>query len=164
MQFELNLSLGNELHARAYDPELDDIRSILADVCDFAEGKGKFMVSGFGQDPWAVDVRTDLLVLLEQLPGALVAIASGARFEIYFYEQGIERKIGFAPAQESYIAECLSYSKWQPNPAVETMDRTSLVRMLTAVRDEFMRFMSSCCPDLVMHPWVQSWLQCAAGA
>ena len=159
MQIELHLSSKSQLHARTYDPELDDIRSILGDVCDFAEGEGRFVVSGFGQDLWPVDIRTDLCVLLEQLPGSLVAISSGAHFEIDFYEQGVERKIEFSPEDNGYVATCLSYGKWQPNPAAEHVESNSLARMLIAVRDEFIEFMRCACPDLVLHPWVQSWLQ-----
>lgn len=90
MRFELHLP--GELPSpvtRAYDPELDDVRSILADVCELASDAGRFIVAGFGQDRWAVDVSTDLLVLMEQLPEAFIAMESGAPFAIDFYEQGI---------------------------------------------------------------------------
>ena len=53
MQVELHLGSPKiQVSMRTYDPELDDIRSILSDVCDFAHEHGRFVVSGFGQDPW----------------------------------------------------------------------------------------------------------------
>ena len=164
MQIELHLPQRSESspHPQDYNPELDDIRSILSDVCDLAAPHGRFVVSGFGQDPWPVDVKTDLVVLLEQLPGALLAVSSGAAFEVDFYEQGIERKIDFSPLGDGYVVSCCSYGNWQPAPSVENIDRTSLTRMLTAVRDEFLQFMRSSYPNLALHPWVRSWLQGAS--
>jgi hypothetical protein len=160
MQFELQLPDKLQTQVpRAYDAEVDDVRSILIDVCKLASQDGCFVVSGFGQDRWPVDVRTDLVVLLEQLPEALIAIESGAPFAIDFYEQGVRRRISFSPADDGYVAECLSFGKWQPSPAVELIDRPALLRILTAVLDEFMRFMKGRLPDLIRHPWVQSWLE-----
>ena len=88
------IDLSNLSHdpfpTRTYHLELDDVRSILNDVCDWLQPHARFIVSGFGQARWPVDVRTDLCVLLEQLPSALLALASDAPFEIDFYEQGIQ--------------------------------------------------------------------------
>lgn len=61
-------------HFRAYDTELDDIRSILMDACRLLEHHVIFVVSGFGQDRWPVDTGTDLPVFLEQLPHVLKAV------------------------------------------------------------------------------------------
>jgi len=78
------IDLSNRPHdpfpTRKYHPELDDVRSILNDVCDWLQPHARFTVSGFGQAQWPVDVRTDLCVLLEQLPRALLALASDAPF------------------------------------------------------------------------------------
>lgn len=63
-----------------YEDGVDDVRSILCDVCDALAGSSSadFIVSGFGQERWPVDVRTDLAVFLEQLPNALASVESGA--------------------------------------------------------------------------------------
>ena len=151
--------LNEPLTIRTYDPELDDVRSILGDVCEWLEPHAEFVVSGFGQDRWPTDVRTDLLVLLEQLPGALHTLASGAPFEIDFYEQGIQRKVVFTPAEDAYLAKCLSYGTWEPNPAVERIERDSLEAMLVMLREQFMRLLRMASPDLAEHPWIQSWLR-----
>src|SRR5471032_2614651 len=94
------------LPGKNYDPELDDIRSILIDVCEALSNYVQFNVSGFGQDNWPVDVATDLAVFLEQLPYFMIAISAGENFELQFYEQGIrseERRVG---------KECRS--RWSP--------------------------------------------------
>jgi hypothetical protein len=55
---------------RTYDIELDNITSVLIDICDALaeEASVHFLVGGFGQDPWPVDVRMDLPVVIEQVP------------------------------------------------------------------------------------------------
>ena len=160
MKVELHLKDQPALKplVRVYDPELDDASSILSDICDFAHDYGNFVVSGFGQERWPTDVRTDLLVFLGQLPGALTSVKSNLPFDIDFYEQGLERRLSFLPAEHDYIASCSSYGNWTPDPAVEHVDRDSLLAMLASVRDEFMRFTESNFPDLVSHPWMRAWL------
>jgi hypothetical protein len=161
MQIELQLpeSVPERLEERDYDPQMDDVRSIFTEVADLAAERGVLAISGFGESRWPVDVWLDLSVLLEQVPQALTAIEHGGPFEIYFYEQGSQRKVVFAPENNGYRATCLSYTNWVPEPAVEYMDRESLAAMLLAVRDEFMRYVGICCPHLVQHPWLQAWLK-----
>ena len=161
MRIELRLpgAAPGQLQVRTYDPELDDVRSIFTDVTDVAAEQGTFTISGFGQSQWPVDVWVDLNVVLEQLPQALAAIRLGASFEIDFYEQGAQRKVVFTPEEKGYIATCLSYTTWEPDPAVERLDRESLATMLLAVRDEFMQYVRGCSPDLAQHPLLQAWLR-----
>ncbi|GAB3386273.1 hypothetical protein GCM10027432_20290 [Lysobacter fragariae] len=163
MRIELRLreSPASELATRAYDPDENDIRSILMDVCRAMERRSDLVVSGFGQDRWPVDVGTDLPVLLEQLPDALRAVNVGATAEIDFYEQGIERAITFSPTDGRYVATCTSRTIWQPNPAVEHIDREDLEEMLMAVREVFMHAFAEVAPGLARHPWVRLWLECS---
>lgn len=159
LQFERFLiPEGNVI--RTYDPEEDDVRSILMDVCRILEHKGRFVVSGFGQARWPVDVGTDLPVLLEQLPDALRAVVDGAGAVIDFYEQGVERVIALTPSNGRYEASCSSQTNWQPNPAIEYIERENLESMLVAVRDEFMRAFTEVAPELLQHPWVRNWQDC----
>ena len=106
MQIKLRLkeSFSPDFSTRTYDPNDDDVRSILMDVCRAIGQRGEFVVSGFGQNSWPVDVQTDLPVFLEQLPSALLAVSKCAMAEIDFYEQGVERSIALAPADGRYIA------------------------------------------------------------
>jgi hypothetical protein len=165
MHIELRIpdDLNTRLPVRTYDPELEDVRAILADVCECAEGQVEFGVSGFGQDPWPVDVRIDLTVLMEQLPSALHAVKSGMEADLFFYEQGVQRQILLAPAgDDAYLATCISYSsdpfRWDPDPAEEQLDRASLERMLTAVQNNFMGLLRRISPEMAEHEWVRSWL------
>ena len=68
---------------RSYDEAQDDVTRVLADICEsLATSEGvDFVVRGFGQDRWPVDVRVDLAVVVEQVPGVLSAELRGARDE-----------------------------------------------------------------------------------
>ena len=102
------------------------------------DGRATFAVSGFGDDRWPVDVWADLSVLLEQLPAALTAAASGAaEFALDFYEQGVERRVDFRRAGEVYVMRCVSSLDWQPADGEEPIRRDTLVDMLDAVLAEF---------------------------
>ena len=144
---------------RVYDESLDDIRSILSDVCQALHSQGELIISGFGDPRWRVDVGTDLLVMLEQLPTAIRNISSGEYAEIELYEQGAERALEFTPAAGCYLVSCRSWGKWQPDPGTERIERAELVAMLTAVQDRFMTVVRNSAPQLAEHPWVVSWLR-----
>jgi hypothetical protein len=146
---------------RDYDESLDDIRSILSDVCRALEddGAGKLIVSGFGQQQWPVDVGTDLAVLLEQLPDLIRSLGAGIPAVLDFYEQGIERALVFTPAEDCYEVLCEGRRDWQPSPSMERIERTDLLAMLSAVRDSFMTLVPNSSPELAEHPWVVSWLE-----
>jgi hypothetical protein len=141
-----------------YDSENDDVRSILVDFCRYVGRRGVFHISGFGQDPWPVDVNTDLPVLLEQLPMAIKAIAIGNVAEIDFYEQGLERAVSFVPKDAGYVISCSSQTSWRPNPSTEEMHGDRLQVMLESIVAEFVRAMRETSPTLAGHPWVLQWL------
>lgn len=161
MNFKIDLSQVQDFPEPLlrYNPELDDFRSILADICDILEdtSAAEFVVSGFGQASWPVDVGTDLLVLLEQIPDAISSIDLGVPFSLDFYEQGLERKIHFTPQGETYSARCESWTAWRPDPAIEAIDTSLLRKMLSAIRERFMNFLSIKAPRVAAHPWIRTW-------
>ncbi|OGB33215.1 MAG: hypothetical protein A3F78_08610 [Burkholderiales bacterium RIFCSPLOWO2_12_FULL_61_40] len=159
MQIELRVKGTPDFPSRTYDLNEDDVRSILMDVCRAIGPRGEFVVSGFGQERWPVDVETDLPVFLEQLPSALRAVSEGVTADLDFYEQGIERSIVLEPANDKYMATCTSRTDWQPTPVVEEMLVQELEEMLLAVREEFMLALVSMAPDLARHPWIRQWLK-----
>lgn len=159
LQF-LHLS-DNSLTQHAYDSELDDIRSLLVDLCRHIEKPGKFIVSGFGQSPWPVDVGTDLPVFLEQLPEAIKSVNSREPFQLDFYEQGIERTIIFTPFDGLYVALCKSYSNWQPCPDTEQIDCGELQEMLETIRSELIKAIHIVAPILLENAWLKCWADIA---
>jgi|SRR6218665_2143696 len=161
MNFKIDLSrvLGIQNPSFEYDDELDDVRSILSDVCEALAdtSAAEFVVSGWGEERWPVDVRTDLAVFLEQLPDALAAVDSGSSFVIDFYEQGVERVVRFDPQGEIYLGRCESQTDWTPAPAVEMIGMLELKKMFSEVREDLMRFLSRVAPRAAAHPWMREW-------
>jgi len=145
------------LPGKNYDPELDDIRSILIDVCEALSNYVQFNVSGFGQDNWPVDVATDLAVFLEQLPYFMIAISAGENFELQFYEQGIERSIFFSRDRDDYIATCVSHTAWIPNPNSEKMSWSLLLALIYEIKKEFVFYVKFFFPKLHSHSWFEEW-------
>lgn len=128
-------------------------------MCHAIHPHGELIISAFGDPRWRVDVGTDLLTMLEQLPSAIRNISSGQYAEIELYEQGAERAFEFTPAGDCYVVSCRSWGKWQPASGTERIERAELVAMLTEVRDRFMTLVRNSAPQLAEHPWVVSWLK-----
>ncbi|MDR2031587.1 MAG: hypothetical protein LBP86_04875 [Azoarcus sp.] len=149
---------GIRVPDRTYDPELEDVGSILTDICRELEYGLEFVVSGFGQDRWPVDVSVDLAIILEQFPEIFCAIREGTQLNIDFYEQGVERYIKLTPDKEYYVAECTSISKWQPNPNVERIHRSNLEKMLLDIKETFISVLEKVAPNLLRHIWIQKWM------
>jgi hypothetical protein len=159
MYIALHLKAARGFAPRTYNSDEDDVRSILIDVCRAMESQSEFVLSGFGQQRWPVDVGTDLSVFLEQLPSALRAVNENMPAAIDFYEQGVERSIVLEPLGHRYIATCASQTDWQPNPTTEDIPGEELADMLLAAREAFMSVLVETAPDLAKHPWIRNWLR-----
>lgn len=145
---------------RSYDLELDNVASVLNDICESLSENGsvRFLVSGFGQKQWPVDIYTDLAVVVEQVPAVLKALRNGKSAILGFYEQGIQRVLSMDPAGVETIVECQSMTSWQPEPSAIRMESAKLLEMLETFLDEFVDRGRQCCPAVVRHPWFREWL------
>jgi hypothetical protein len=74
-----------------------------------------------------------------------------------FYEQGIKRCIHFEPDNGRYVLTCTSSTTWQPAPATEELERSSIESMLTVVQAQFLSYVTSVAPDLIEHPGMRAW-------
>lgn len=147
-----------------YDEQLDDVRSVIADACELlAMSEGiAFVVHGFSDQAWSVDVATDLAVVLEQLPEALEALREASDFTIDFYEQGVERALDFHGEGEEIEIECRSgHRTWRPDPQTITIRRDELTRMLRRLAEDFCKLLGSVCQELAEHPWLREWKRAA---
>jgi hypothetical protein len=135
-----------------FDPEFDDYRTVISSICEELDelGTAKFEVSGFGDAAWPVDVASDLVTLIEQLPEALSVLEQrDGEFRIDFYEQGIERLVFFKCSGESTELRCQSRTDWEPEPSQEVMRSSDLAAMLSAVHRQFFNVaMATPMPDV----------------
>ncbi len=163
--FQIGLSRrawrGPTAPEKQYDPELDNIVSIINDACELVAGDAtlRFEVAGFGQAPWPVDVMTDLAVVIEQLPEAIGKLEAGKPFKLDFFEQGIERCVTAVPDDRSVRLTCRSMTTWQPSPLTIEMSKPALLRMLVDLLSAFLSLLDGALPWARSHPWVRAWLR-----
>jgi hypothetical protein len=147
----------------AFPTPASDLLSLIGSICDQLENLGavELHVGGFGQDRWPVDVRTDLAVVMEQMPPICETLSRGEyRFNIDFYEQGIERYLAFVPADSRSVRiTCTSTTQWKPNPASELVAKTDLRGMLERVGSRFRAASEMVCPKLSRHPALTAYWQ-----
>lgn len=127
--FRKNRPLERCLSKGSYDDDLDSIVSIFDDICSsLSETENvEFIVQGFGQKQWPVDIETDLSVVLEQLGSLCHFLSSGTgEGRIDFYEQGMERSLIFEYTDGDVEITCISHTDWQPNPKVHRIKHTLL--------------------------------------
>lgn len=162
----------------SYDDELDDVSSIIMDVCEaLSECPGvKFVVTGFSEGAWPVDVSTDLPIVLEQVSSALQNLRNAVAFSIGFYEQGIEHVMNFQPNGEVWTVECVDMNSmarpgaglqpveeskrvpgWAPRPVLLEVTRDRMETMLRTLVVDFLTLTARRCPELLDHPWLQDW-------
>jgi hypothetical protein len=147
--------------ARTYDPELDNVLSILSEACEelASEPSIKFRVVGFGQDPWPVDVLTDLPIVIEQVPKAIGALRAGQPFNLDFVEQGVERWLSGVPTGDRVLLTCRSGTRWEPSPPTIEIGKSELLAMLRELLRSFNTLFAACWPWSASHPWIREWLR-----
>ncbi|OXM87397.1 hypothetical protein [Paenibacillus rigui] len=147
---------------RVYDQDLDDGRSVIADICKIFGSTNKivFYVSGFGQDIWPVDCTFDLPVIVEQLPSIIKKIKQGDfNFELDFYEQGIESTIDFIDQRDNVLVVCKSRSNWKPDPINLQMEKDDVKSLILALKNKFFEFGMELCPDLINNQLLLDWME-----
>lgn len=139
-----------------------EIKSLMAHVCDALQetGAAHFRVFAFDDQPWPVDVRYDLLVVLEQIPGILAALrASAPEFTISFYEQGIERDLIFHRDSSNWLTvEYNTQLEWNPPRLVEHIEAADLERQLLALASDFVRAAQIVCPAAAASQPFRQWV------
>lgn len=140
--------------------ELDDVVAILISICEVFELSGMvlFVVSGFGQEKWPVDCRTDLATIIEQIPDILEKVRRGIfSFKLDFYEQGIERQLVFEEKGALVKISCKSRTNWTPTPSTIHMEKVDVSKMFENFNSNFLEFTSVLCSDLVNNPLLEAW-------
>jgi hypothetical protein len=161
MSLRLEGTLARVQPSRDYDPENDNIVSLLCDVCHSLHESGQvhFDVTGFG-DLWPVDVFTELCIVMEQLPDAIRQLNAGAEGVLDFFEQGVERVVTMSQKGEQIELRCRSkHARWQPSPAVQMAPAPDVLNMLQELLRGFVDLVAARRPDVRSHPWFEEWLR-----
>ncbi len=157
---DLNIEFPQLDKEANYSEEEDNVESIISDICDILQEMkvADFIVSGFGDDKWPVDVRTDLSVILSQVSEVLKAINSSKNFVLDFFEQGVERYLSFTDKGNTFLVTCCSFrSHWEPEPNQICLDKRIFTQMIIDLKIEFCNASKMICPKLSNHPWFFNW-------
>jgi hypothetical protein len=165
--FLLELALHGELRQfpeldreTEYDEHYDDEIIVIKDICEIlTETKiVNFRVSGFGEDNWPVSVDSDLPTILEQLPEVLRSISNNHYpFDLYFYEQGIQRCLTFEERDELAHIRCASGTSWVPKPPIIIMSKSEIKSQLCTLRKVFIEVAQQVCPRLSSSSLFKKW-------
>lgn len=92
--------------------DIEDVQEIMSLLCEKLENfsLARFRVEGFGETAWPVDVSTDFLAVLEQLPDLIkflnIDTDESSVFYLDFYEQGIQRRLVFRKNEGLVTVAC----------------------------------------------------------
>ena len=148
------------------DKGVNDAICLIIDACQAlaSTSRIKFIVLGFDTKPWLVDVKTDLALVLEQLPYAIESLQEKKDFSIDFPEQGVERRLDFQRKGDEVEIECVSgHHRWEPQPEAMFIKCEELKLMLQDLARDFSALVGDVCPRIAEHPWFQDWKKSVLG-
>ena len=142
-----------------YDDELDDITSLVMDMCNYFEEVNliAFVVKGFKGLKWPVDVRTDLSSIVPQIPTAIKRLKIRQDCRIQFFEQGIERELHIKCDNSEVVIDCLTLLGAPATSESEKMHLDELLRMFITLIDNFITIGKSLCPIITSHHLFTDW-------
>jgi hypothetical protein len=162
--FELSLDapaalLSEDPSEVVYDLELDDVRSILRDLCaSMAELPGvRFTLTV--ADPLPVSVRRDLVVVMEQLCDVLAGLREAGTATLDLYEQGIETQLVFAQQGAQMRIERRDLVGRQNPPREVVLPSEVVVESLRTLARTFVDAARRRSPQRCAHPWFTDWAQ-----
>jgi hypothetical protein len=160
MTFRLDLRIENPVRQGTPEEPDWDLDLVALHTCEALEEAGAvFVVSGFGDPQWPVDVQFDLASVVPQLPQVMSDLAAQRRTEINFYEQGVQRTVEMTPQGTSgVLLHCRSFGNWTPLSADETVELADLEEMVGGLAVKFAGAVAEIYPELVTVPPLPQWL------
>lgn len=151
-------SKGSPTGASLLPGEEVDYQSLIMDACSLlSQTDCRFLMAGFGDDDWGVDVAYDLSVVLEQLPLLLAGLRGGADVELDIYSQGMERTLQFGRRAGQVLIHCLSQTSWVPDPDTEILPFDDLEVMLVQLAVDFSMSLELVSPEMSSAPPFPEW-------
>lgn len=142
-----------------YDAELDNVTSLLIDLCDQLASLDvlEFFVSGFGEERWPATVDVDLATILEQMPEVRAALTEKRSFNLDFYEQSLQRFLHFEFSGDNLVVTCNSFTSWIPTPSTLEIRLDELVNSLQQVRKVFFSSIDFQNFESLPRLWIEEW-------
>lgn len=142
-----------------YDDELDDVRSVLRDICLSLHQAGGVAFHVTAGSPIAVSVRRDLCVAMEQFVDVLQGLNKRIATRLDLYEQGVEERLIFTSENErEVLVERRPLVDTAPAPTIKVhVQRANLLDMLCTLATCFLVGARARCPTRAQHHLFTSW-------
>lgn len=131
---------------------LNEIEEILIEICSILETKQNFQftISGFGDIEWKMDIARDLASIIGELPKIIVDLKNNNYpVEIYFYEQGLDRRLTCEYNSFSSIKlTCDSGTSWMPKSRMISLEKEAFLSQLINLQDDFVEYAEQVSPHL----------------
>lgn len=142
-----------------HEEAVDDFESLVVIACgQLAETDCKFHFGGFGRDDWDMDVSYDMSTFVEQLPSALESVRRRDQGVVDLYSQGVECLLRFTPIGSDVEVQCVSRTKWMPEPEFERVEMVQLERMASQLASEFANSLAMVKSPIIEIEPFSSWL------
>lgn len=132
-------------------------------ACDLiADAKvANFRLICGGEQPWPVDVRTDLSVFLDQIPGLLRSLREKEpSFRLSMYEQGIETILIFSRLGDALQVRCeplVAGTALRFGAKDERVEVKTFVNLVLEVVKSFVESCERVCPALLDRSEINEW-------
>jgi hypothetical protein len=160
LRLDVPVALPPEDHAdAAYDAELDDVRSILRDLCASLAELPDVQFSLSIEEPLPVSVRRDLVIVMEQLRDVLTGLSKEGHATLDLYEQGIETQLAFS-TEGAYMRVEQRDLLGRPGPLRKTdLPYKIVMESLRTLARSFVDAARNRSPERSAHPWFKDWAQ-----
>jgi hypothetical protein len=142
-----------------YDTELDDVRSILRDLCQsLGEVSGVRFTVAVG-DSIPVSASRDLVVVMEQLRDVLAGLREKGAAVLDLYEQGVEAQLVFAVKGGQMSIERRDLLGRSTPPCEIRLPQDVVAGALRSLARTFVDVTARRSPMRKSHPWFVAWAQ-----
>lgn len=147
------------------DSEGYDFDSLIVDICNIFYDSEKiyFKIGGFGETDWGADCKTDLPCVLEQMDVILQGIKNKEKFEIDFYEQGMERTLEFLFDERNVSIKCSCYINWIPQPPIVFMSYDAVYKLFIKLYNNFLECINMIIPKIQEIKLFKDWIKSCEG-
>ena len=146
-----------------YDEEDDGIVGVIMDLCKILSETNcvKFTVSGFGQNNWPVNIKTDMSIILEELPIVIKSLSKGLYpFSLAFCEQGPPRDLVFEGRDNDLVTiTCKTWTDdWTGiSPTTIKVNYEDIEHQLVTLKNSFIDIVSIVIPKLASSELFKLW-------
>jgi len=140
-----------------YDPELDDIRSVLRDLCASLAELPEVRFTLVLGEPLPLSIRRDLAIVMEQLGDVIYNLRTAGAAALDLYEQGLEVQLALTVEGEQTKIELRDLLERPMSGREDHAPRDAVARCLNLLARTFVDAARRRSPQRAAHPWFEEW-------